>query len=151
MMKIYLDSSALNRIFDDQAQPRIYLEASAMLIIFELIEREQLSLVSSIALDYELSHNPYNERHSFVTAILSNAHSHQDTEPAVVKRGRQLEALGIKALDALHISCAEALVVDAFITCDDKLLKSSFPKIPVIAPPQFVVNLSQGENENGNS
>ena len=37
-MKIYLDTSALNRIFDDQSQPRVYLEATAMLIVFVLIE-----------------------------------------------------------------------------------------------------------------
>lgn len=37
-MKVYLDTSVLNRIFDDQSQPRIYLEATSMLIIFMLIE-----------------------------------------------------------------------------------------------------------------
>ncbi|MFN3533374.1 MAG: hypothetical protein ACK41Q_12830 [Candidatus Brocadia sp.] len=37
-MKIYLDTSALNRIFDDQSRPRVYLEATAMLIAFVLIE-----------------------------------------------------------------------------------------------------------------
>lgn len=149
-MKIYLDSSALNCIFDDQAQPRIYLEASAMLIIFELIEQKQLRLVSSEVLDYELSHNPYHDRRSFVTAILAKAQSYQNIESATVKRGKQLETLGIKALDALHLSCAEALAANAFITCDDKLLKSMAPKIPVFAPPQFVVNLLQGEIKNGN-
>ena len=36
-MKIYLDTSALNRIFDDQSQPRVYLEATAMLIVLCLL------------------------------------------------------------------------------------------------------------------
>lgn len=46
-MKIYLDTSALNRIFDDQSQARIYLEASSMLIIFMLIESGTVDLVFS--------------------------------------------------------------------------------------------------------
>ena len=33
-MKIYLDTSALNRIFDDQSKPRIFFEATAMIELF---------------------------------------------------------------------------------------------------------------------
>ena len=36
-MKVYIDTSALNRIFDDQLQTRIYIESSSMLIIFLLV------------------------------------------------------------------------------------------------------------------
>ena len=46
-MNIYLDTSALNRIFVDQSQPRIFLEASAMLLVFGLIEKRIISIVSS--------------------------------------------------------------------------------------------------------
>jgi hypothetical protein len=49
-MKLYLDASSLNRVFDDQSQPRIYLEASAMIMIFAMLEKDALSLVSSEAL-----------------------------------------------------------------------------------------------------
>ncbi len=51
-MNIYLDTSALNRIFDDQSQPRIFLEASAMLLVFGLIEKRIISIVSSEVLIY---------------------------------------------------------------------------------------------------
>jgi hypothetical protein len=47
MVNIYIDTSALNRIFDDQSQPRIYLESSAMLLVFGLIEKRIISIVSS--------------------------------------------------------------------------------------------------------
>ena len=60
-MNIYLDTSALNRIFDDQSQPRIFLEASAMLLVFGLIEKRIISIVSSDVLVYENSRNPYAE------------------------------------------------------------------------------------------
>jgi len=57
-MIVYLDTSALNRIFDDQAQPRIFLEASSMLLVFGLIEKRIISIVSSEVLVYENSRNP---------------------------------------------------------------------------------------------
>ena len=69
-MKIYLDSSALNRIFDDQTQARIYLEASSMLLIFALIEERSVDIVSSDALLYENSLNPYDDRRVFVHTVL---------------------------------------------------------------------------------
>jgi hypothetical protein len=52
-MKVYIDTSALNRIFDDQSQPRIYLEASSMLIVFMLIDFETIEFVSSDVLLFE--------------------------------------------------------------------------------------------------
>jgi len=64
-MNVYLDTSALNRIFDDQSQPRIFLEASAMLLVFGLIEKRIISIVSSEVLIYENSQNPHAERQLF--------------------------------------------------------------------------------------
>ncbi len=49
-MKLYLDTSALNRIFDDQSQARIYLESMSMTLIFLLIENKTVEIVSSEAL-----------------------------------------------------------------------------------------------------
>jgi len=45
-MKIYLDTSALNRIFDDQSQARIYLESVAMEVIFLLIENKNIKIAA---------------------------------------------------------------------------------------------------------
>jgi hypothetical protein len=65
-MKLYLDTSVLNRIFDDQSQPRIYLESVSMTLIFLLIENQTVEIVSSEALVIETNNNPYNERRTFV-------------------------------------------------------------------------------------
>ena len=73
MVNVYLDTSALNRIFDDQSQPRIFLEASAMLLVFGLIEKRIISIVSSEVLIYENSRNPHAERQIFVTSVLHKA------------------------------------------------------------------------------
>ena len=39
------------------------------------------------------------------------------------KRGMQLEGLGFKRRDALHLACAESAEVDIFLTTDDRLLR----------------------------
>ena len=39
-----------------------------------------------------------------------------------ILRGKQLETLGFKELDALHIACAESGDADIFLTTDDRLL-----------------------------
>jgi len=38
MMKVYLDTSVYNRLFDDQTQPRIWLETLAFAVILQMIE-----------------------------------------------------------------------------------------------------------------
>ena len=42
-----------------------------------------------------------------------------------VSRARVLASLGFGAMDALHLACAERLHVDAFLTVDDKLIKTA--------------------------
>ena len=38
-------------------------------------------------------------------------------------RGQELEALGFKWFDALHLACAESSKTDVFLTTDDRLLR----------------------------
>ena len=72
-MKIYLDTSALNRIFDDQSQARIYLESASMELIFLLIVNQAVSIVSSGALKFETDNNPYSDRRRFIEMVLEKA------------------------------------------------------------------------------
>jgi hypothetical protein len=58
-MRIYLDTSVLNRPFDDQSQVKIFLETQAFLLILTLIESQQIALVGSSVLDYENSRKIY--------------------------------------------------------------------------------------------
>jgi predicted nucleic acid-binding protein len=102
-MRLYLDSSALNRIFDDQTQARVDLESTAI----------------TVRLSTEIS-----------------------------DRAQDLEKQGMKALDALHLASAERFFVDAFITCDDRILKKKCATVRVVSPVQFVADLLHQENEN---
>ena len=71
-MTIYLDTSALNRIFDDQSQIRIFLETSSLLVIFMFIENQIVDIVSSDVLLFENTKNPYNERKIIVNSVLQS-------------------------------------------------------------------------------
>ena len=136
-MRLYLDASSLNRVFDDQSQPRIYLEASAMIMIFAMLEKGALSLVSSEALVLENNANPFAERKSFVTAILAKAEVVQKIDERTLHRAERIEkSYRIPGLDALHLACAEQLKA-VFITCDDKILKRYSGNARVQNPVDF--------------
>lgn len=139
--RVYLDTSALNRIFDDQSQARIYLEATSVLLIFALVEKQIIDIVSSDVLLFENSKNPYNERNVFVSSVLKMARSFQTLNTKILKRARALETYGIKGIDALHLSCAEEMNVDYFITCDDKITKKYHEKIGIKTPVEFVTTI----------
>lgn len=59
MTRVYLDTSVYNRPFDDQTQPKIFLETQAVVIILQMVEAKTVELVSSSVLEYENSRNPY--------------------------------------------------------------------------------------------
>lgn len=141
-MKLYLDTSVLNRIFDDQSQPRIYLESVSMTLIFLLIENQMVEIVSSEALAIETNNNPYNERRTFVESVLQEAKYFQSINENMLIRAEEIEAtMGIKGLDSLHLVCAEELGVDFFITCDDKIIKRYRGTVNVKNPTEFVNNV----------
>lgn len=151
MLNIYLDTSTLNRIFDDQSQPRIFLEASAMLLVFGLIEKRIISIVSSDVLVYENLRNPYSERQIFVTSVLRKARVIQTLNDSLAKRAQEIEAMGIKGLDALHLACAEKLKVDYFVTCDDRMIRKYTGTVVVINPVELTMHVLQQEADNADS
>ena len=72
VVRAYLDICALKRPFDDHSQPRIRLEANAVL---ELLAAppERVTFVHSRAHDAENSHNPMPWRAGRVAAWLESA------------------------------------------------------------------------------
>ena len=147
-MNVYLDTSALNRIFDDQSQPRIFLEATAMLLVFSLIEKQIISIVSSDVLIYENSQNPYAERQLFVTSVLHKARVIQRLNDRLAKRAQEIEALGIKGLDALHLACAEKLKAGYFVTCDDRIIRKYTGRVIAINPVELTMTMLKQEADN---
>lgn len=149
-MKVYLDTSALNRIFDDQLQPKIYLEATSMLLLFTLIDPQTIEIVSSDVLLFENDKNPYEERRTFVNLILQKSNYSQSINESILARSKEIEKWNIKGFDALHIACAEKSKADFFITCDDKIIKRYKGLVNVQNPIDFVINILRKEENSEN-
>ncbi len=122
MTKVYLDTSVYNRPFDDQTQPKIHLETQAIIIILQMVEDKLITLVSSSVLEYENSRNPFSLPRAAMNRYLQMAKVKQFVNEAIKQRGEHLERQGVKAIDALHIACAEASNSDYFLTCDKRLI-----------------------------
>ena len=138
-MKLYIDTSVYNRPFDDQTQPRIWLETLALGLILQLVESGDATLVNSSVLEFENNHNPFSLRREWMERCLGLATEYQRLDEAVQKRAEELEKHGVSAIDALHVATAESANADFFITCDDRLLKKVKQfKVKSINPVDFV-------------
>ncbi|MUL38695.1 PIN domain-containing protein [Gloeocapsopsis dulcis] len=146
MTRVYLNTSAYNRPFDDQTQPKIFLESQAVIIILQMIEVKELELVSSLVLEYENSRNPYPIKQEAMNRYLQLAGLRQEVDEAIRQRAENLEHNGLKAIDALHIACAEAANSDYFITCDKRLInRCSGLTMQVMNPVNFVLEISSDD------
>lgn len=142
MIRLYLDTSVLNRPFDAQSQVKIFLETQAMLLILQMIENKQVELVSSNILDYENSRNSDPDRAKAVELYLSFASAQQIANESIRQRAKELEQNGIKAMDALHIACAKAANSDYFLTCDKRLInRCKALSLRVMNPADFILEI----------
>lgn len=122
-IRVYLDTSVYNRPFDDQTQPRIWLETMALSIILQMIESNSVVLISSTVIEYENHRNPNALRRTWVEKVTQLAGEAQLVNETIRQRALALEQGGFKPIDALHIACAEATGADYLITGDDRLIK----------------------------
>lgn len=147
-MRIYLDCCSLQRPFDDKSQPRIAVEAEAVLVLLELCESNDLKLISSDVLRFEIGRTPDQTRREDALAILKLAGETVELNSELEALARKMTSWGIKPLDALHLASASISSADYFCTCDDKFLKKakSFEelKLKVVTPTELVMEL---ENE----
>jgi predicted nucleic acid-binding protein len=146
MTKIYLDTSAYNRPFDDQTQPKIFLETQAVVIIFQMLEAGTVELISSLVLEYENSRNPSLINQVAMNRYLQMAELRQEINGGIRQRAKQLEHNGVKAMDALHIACAEASGSDYFVTCDKRLINRCLAlTMKVLNPVDFVLEMNDDD------
>lgn len=122
---IYMDVCCLNRPFDDWTQARIRLEAEAVLEIALRCQNQEWQLISSTALEAEISKTPDLSRRQRVMDSLVIAKSIIPVTEQILQRAKEIVSLGFKSFDALHISCAESAQTDIFLTTDDRLLRAA--------------------------
>ena len=138
-MRIYLDNCCFNRPFDDQSQRRIQRESEAKLWVQESIRSGRFGLVWSYILDYENSRNPFEERRRQIAAWRARALIDVVESEEVLVFAKELEGIGFKGLDALHVSCAVSGNARHFLTTDDTILKKAdqVDRITISDPIQF--------------
>ena len=140
-MKVYLDNCSYNRPFDDQTQMRIYLETQAKLFIQKLIRDGNLLLAISYVSRFENWDSPFLKNKITIEKFFENATTFIDIDKAdiIERKANDVMKCGIKAKDALHISCAIEAECDYFITTDDGILgKYKIGEIKVCSPVEFI-------------
>jgi predicted nucleic acid-binding protein len=142
-VRIYFDACCLNRLTDDQSQPRIAEEAEAVEHIFRLLRMKAIEWLSSLALEAETTNNPDAERRCEVEVLLSLATYTIPLNSQIVQRAKELEAVGYGAFDALHLSAAEAGMADVLLTTDDRFIKRAVravgsPLVRVLNPVEWL-------------
>jgi predicted nucleic acid-binding protein len=124
-MRVYFNTTALNRPLDSLSSERVRLEAEAVVALLAAVEDGALEWVGSEYLDFEVSQDPDGERVRRVTALLELTKSRIETSGAVAAPARELERLGLRGLDALHIASAEAGQAEMLITTDDRMIRKA--------------------------
>jgi hypothetical protein len=124
-LRIYLDTCCLSRFFDDQTQIRIRQEAEVISWIISQFRVGDWSWISSDALVDEVEQIPDLNQRLQISDWLTDVHQTVSLGVSEISRGKQLEVLGFKELDALHLACAESGSVDIFLTTDDILLRGA--------------------------
>ena len=143
MISVYFDNCCYNRPYDDQKQIKIYLEARAKLHIQRMITEKKLNLVYSFISEYENYNNPYDVRKSSINDFFKNASVFVDSShlEEVTALAAEIEATGVKKMDAYQVSSAIIGKADYFLTTDKRILKYSTEKIQIMNPLDFVRNV----------
>jgi len=131
-MKIYLDVCCFNRPFDDQTQDRVHLESEAVLSILNHSQVLNWVLIGSEAVDSEISKIPDDEKKQKVRILARTHNSYVTLNDATEDRASELQTLGFKPFDALHISCAERGEADVLLTTDDNLINKAAQHAAVV-------------------
>jgi predicted nucleic acid-binding protein len=145
-MRVYFDTCSLQRPFDDRSQPRINVEAEAVLTILRLVESGQLEWMSSEVLQFEIDRIPDMERQARALELLELASSTLQIDDDIVAQAEQLLQSGVKPLDALHLASASYSKADFFCTCDDRILKKAKRlkglNLRIVSPLQLVAEVT---------
>lgn len=149
---IYLDTCCLSRPFDTQTQPRIIRETQAIIQILDYFHEEHWYWISSTVLVDEVNQTLNLGQRNQIKRWLARAHQTVSIGKTEISRANQLEALGFKELDALHLACAEGSDADIFLTTDDAILRraernSSRVHLSVENPHVWLSSVQGGDTE----
>ena len=124
-MRVYLDNCCLQRPLDNQMLPRIRVETEAVFAVLAAVQVNELSLLSSEALQYEVGRIPEEARRTEVLSVLSLASEHLQVTDVVEALALTFEQQGVRPMDAIHLALASIANADFFCTCDDRLYRKA--------------------------
>ena len=142
-MKIYLDNSVLNRPYDDQRQPRVWLETLCFVLILQMVEKGEAELIRSAFHILENNESRAIEKREWVDACLNLALHSARLTGEMEQRANALTKAGLKPLDAAHVAAAENSAADFFITCDDQLIRKYRGSLRALTPPELILTLTK--------
>lgn len=122
-LKVYLDTCCVNRLFDLQTQVRVQRETQAVVQILGYFVTMRWVWFSSEILEDEVNADSDSERRSRVKSVMEHVHHMLSVGTKEEARAEELEGLGFRHYDALHIACAENGGADILLTTDDRMLR----------------------------
>lgn len=123
-MRIYLDNCCFNRPYDDLDNDMVRMEAEAVISIISKCESGKWELCGSDILLDEIDNSTNFVKTQKVLLLYQAATKHINITAGIIKRAKDIEYLGAKPYDALHLASAEAANADVFLTTDRKLIKA---------------------------
>lgn len=145
-LKLYLDSCALQRPFDDASQLRVRIEADAVTELIAAFERGDVLLVGSDVLNYEIAQIPDSNRREPVERLLRLCSSFVALTNEIEARAAGFEKYGIKAFDAYHLASAIAVNAEYFCTTDDRFRRKALEQqtglTRVVSPLELIENIT---------
>lgn len=104
--------------------------------------KQEAKLIRSPIHDLENSRNPFPLRRRWIEKCLGLAEGNVALNDSIRSRALALEQAAVKALDALHLACAEAAGAERFLTCDDRLIRRYSGQMIVESPVTFTTGLT---------
>jgi predicted nucleic acid-binding protein len=116
------------------------LEAEAKLKVQDDILEKKFELVWSYILEAENMANPFEERRNAIADWREQAIMKVIENDTILNEAKNLNKIGLRSKDALHISCAIFAGCSYFLTTDDKILNKNdkIEEIMVIDPIAFI-------------
>jgi len=123
--RVYFDTCALSRPFDDQSQARIRLEAEAVAHLLRAVDEGRLEWVSSDVVVFEVTRIPDEAQRESLLSLARRAGFTVPLSGEIGRRARVLRQQGLRDLDALHLASAEATQAGVLITTDQRFIRTA--------------------------
>ena len=150
-MKCYMDVCCLCRPLDNQLIPRIRIESEAIIAILNRCSLDW-ELIWSSAITYEVAKIVDHDKKHYVSTFAAKTTTNIVVDLAIKERATVFMDWGVKALDALHIACAERAGATVLVTTDDTLKNimsyhSDTISIRIVNPAVWYEEVTGNESE----